>query len=80
MTSNGMSPQQARAVLPNALATEVVLTMNLYQWEHFIDLRYRGVTGAPHPDMKDVALVAYHDILHSYLEKISDIYLEHLND
>jgi flavin-dependent thymidylate synthase len=80
MTSNGMSPQQARAVLPNALATEVVLTMNLYQWEHFIDLRYRGTTGAPHPDMKDVALIAYHDILHSYLEKISDIYLEHLND
>lgn len=80
MTSNGMSPQQARAVLPNALATEVVLTMNLDQWKHFIDLRYRGTTGAPHPDMKDVALIAYHDILHSYLEKISDIYLEHLND
>ena len=78
MTSNGMSPQQARAVLPNALATEVVLTMNLAQWEHFIDLRYKGTTGAPHPDMKDVASIAYHDVLHSYLEKISDIYFEHL--
>lgn len=80
MTSNGMSPQQARAVLPNALATEVVLTMNLAQWKHFIDLRYKGTTGAPHPDMKDVALIAYHDILYSYLEKISDTYFEHLND
>lgn len=74
MTSNGMSPQQSRAVLPNALATEVVLTMNLAQWKHFIDLRYKGTTGAPHPDMQDVASTAYHDILHSYLEKISCIY------
>lgn len=80
MIGENMSPQQARAILPNALATEVVLTMNLAQWKHFIDLRYRGTTGAPHPDMKDVALMAYHSILHSYLENISDIYFEHLND
>lgn len=80
MIGENMSPQQARAILPNALATEVVLTMNLAQWKHFIDLRYKGITGAPHPDMKDVASIAYHDILHSYLEKISDIYFKHLND
>lgn len=80
MIGENMSPQQARAILPNALATEVVLTMNLAQWKHFIDLRYKGTTGAPHPDMKDVALIAYHDTLHSYLEKISDIYFKHLND
>lgn len=80
MTSNGMSPQQARAILPNALATEVVLTMNLAQWKHFVDLRYKGTTGAPHPDMKDVASMAYDNILYSYLENIPDIYFEHLND
>lgn len=59
MISNDMTPQQARAVLPNALATEVVLTMPLEQWEHFFDLRLRGTTGAPHPDMKRVAEIAY---------------------
>lgn len=80
MIGENMSPQQARAIIPNALATEVVLTMNLAQWKHFIDLRYKGTTGAPHPDMKDVASIAYDDILHSYLENISDIYFEHLND
>lgn len=80
MIGETMSPQQARAILPNALATEVVLTMNLAQWKHFIDLRYKGITGAPHPDMKDVASMAYHSILHSYLENISDIYFERLND
>lgn len=51
--------QQARAVLPNALQTEVILTMNLDQWEHFFNIRLFGETGAPHPDMKRVAKIAY---------------------
>lgn len=59
MIDHGCSPQQARAVLPNALKTEVILTMNLEQWKHFFDLRYFGITGAPHPDMKKVAGMAY---------------------
>ncbi len=54
-----MTPQQARAVLPNALKTEVIMTANLRQWEHFFDLRSKGTTGAPHPDMKKVADEAY---------------------
>lgn len=53
------TPQQARAVLPNALQTEVILTMDLDQWEHFFNLRLFGETGAPHPDMKRVAKIAY---------------------
>ena len=53
------TPQQARAVLPNALQTEVILTMDLNQWEHFFNLRLFGETGAPHPDMKRVAKIAY---------------------
>ena len=53
------TPQQARAVLPNALQTEVILTMNLDQWEHLFNLRLFGETGAPHPDMKRVAKLAY---------------------
>lgn len=51
--------QQARAVLPNALQAEVILTMNLDQWEHFFNIRLLGETGAPHPDMKRVAKIAY---------------------
>ena len=80
MIDKNMSPQQARAILPNALATEVVLTMNLAQWKHFIDLRCKGTTGTPHPDMKEVATIAYNNILCTYIENISDIYFEQLND
>lgn len=55
LISYGCSPQQARAVLPNALKTEIVMTTNAGEYEHFFDLRSRGTTGAPHPDMKVVA-------------------------
>ena len=58
----GQTPQQARAVLPNALKTELIMTTNAGEYEHFFDLRSRGTTGAPHPDMKvvaDMALALY---------------------
>lgn len=68
LISGGLKPQQARAVLPNALKTEVVLTMNKQQWKHFFDLRYHGTTGAPHPDMQLICGKLYdefrnHDLL-----------------
>lgn len=55
MIDNGLAPQQARAILPNALKTEVIMTAPIYQWDHFFNLRSKGTTGAPHPDMKEVA-------------------------
>lgn len=35
----GLSPQEARAVLPNSLKTEVVMTANIREWRHFLRLR-----------------------------------------
>lgn len=62
LISYGQTPQQARAVLPNALKTEIIMTANAKEFEHFFNLRSRGTTGAPHPDMKvvaDMALALY---------------------
>lgn len=67
---SGMSAQQARAMLPNALKTEIVVTGNIEEWLHFIDLRSLGVTGPPHPDMKVVADMAK-DIIYAELSKYS---------
>lgn len=53
-----LSPQQARAVLPNCLKTEIVVTGPVFEWKHFFNLRSIGTTGAPHPDMKAVADIA----------------------
>lgn len=51
----GWKPQEARAVLPNALKTELIVTGFVSDWNHFFDLRARGITGAPHPQAKELA-------------------------
>ena len=48
----GWSPQEARAVLPNSLKTEVVMTANLREWRHFLKLR---TDNAAHPQMREMA-------------------------
>ena len=55
LIDGGWRPQQARAVLPNALKTELVMTGFVSDWNHFFDLRARGTTGAPHPQAKELA-------------------------
>lgn len=50
----GASPQEARAVLPNSLKTEIVVTANLREWRNIFKLRAVGVTGKPHPQMVEV--------------------------
>ena len=56
MLGAGATPQEARAVLPNSLKTEVVMTANLREWRHFFSLRACGSTGKPHPQMLEVAV------------------------
>lgn len=51
----GRTPQQARRSLPLNTKSTLVHTAFVKDWEHFLDLRSRGTTGAPHPDMKLVA-------------------------
>lgn len=55
----GATPQEARSVLPNSLKTEIVITMNIREWRHFFRLRAIGTTGAPHPQMQQVAQIAF---------------------
>lgn len=53
MLDSGSTPQEARAVLPNSLKTEVVMTANLREWRHFLKLR---ASKAAHPQMREIAL------------------------
>lgn len=50
----GATPQEARAVLPNSLKTELVMSANLREWRHFFKLRAANVTGKAHPQMLEV--------------------------
>lgn len=56
----GDMPQMARDVLPTSTKTEVVMTANIREWRHFFKLRALGTTGAPHPQMREVALPLLH--------------------
>ena len=62
LLEQGKTPQEARAILPNALKTEICVTGFMDDWDYFLDLRYRGTTGKPHPDMYKVAK-EIHEIL-----------------
>lgn len=50
--NNPWTPQQARAVLPNALKTELVMTGFISDWEHFFKLRDAG---SAHPQARELA-------------------------
>lgn len=57
LIESGWKPQEARAVLPNALKTELVMTgfVDESGWINFFNLRALGTTGAPHPQAKELA-------------------------
>ena len=52
----GWKPEQARSILPNSLKTEIVVTGNLRNWRHIIDLR---TSRAAHPQMREVMNQVY---------------------
>lgn len=51
--NNPWTPQQARAVLPNSLKTEVCMTGFMSDWEHFFELR---TAQNAHPQMRELAI------------------------
>ena len=55
----GCTPQEARAVLPNSLKTEVVMTANIREWRHFLRLR---TSSAAHPQIREVAVPLLHEL------------------
>lgn len=67
LLSLGWTPQEARSVLPNSIKTEIVMTMNLREWRHFLKLR---TSKAAHPQMRQVANM----ILTMFKEKIPVIF------
>lgn len=52
MLEGKATPQEARAVLPNSLKTELVMTANIREWRHFLKLR---TSSASHPQMVEIA-------------------------
>ena len=51
LLEKGWKPEQARSILPNSLKTEIVITANLREWIHIIDLR---AAPTAHPQMREI--------------------------
>ena len=48
------TPEQARSILPHSLKTEIIITYNLREWLHFLDLRCSKFA---HPQIREIALL-----------------------
>ena len=59
----GAKPEEARSVLPNSLKTEIVMTMDLREWRHF--LRLRGGKAA-HPQIREIADMIREEFVNHY--------------
>ena len=64
LLAQGWKPEQARAVLPNSLKTEVVVTANIREWRHILSLRAVGSTGKPHPQMRELMIPLLTELSH----------------
>ena len=65
--NNKKSPQEARAILPNCLKTEIVMSANLREWKHVLTLR---TDKSAHPEMRQIMI----PLLEELKEKIPVIF------
>lgn len=70
INDHGWTPERARDILNNSVATTIMVTMNLREWRHFFKLRAIGTTGKPHPDMLQVTI----PMLAAFKEKIPVVF------
>lgn len=52
INEQGLKPEEARSVLPNDCATEIMVTGFESDWEHFFELR---CASSAHPDIRILA-------------------------
>ncbi len=70
MIDYGMTPQEARSVLPNSLKTEIVMTLNMRSWRNFFKLR---CAKDAHPQMREVANMIFECFKLNYPVFVSDL-------
>lgn len=79
MIGGGHKPQAARAILPNCLKTEIVVSGNYREWRHFLKLRAANSTGPAHPDMNRLVcplLIELHEKLPVIFDDVYEMMLD----
>jgi thymidylate synthase (FAD) len=79
LIEGGHKPQEARAILPNCLKTEIVVSGNYREWRHFLKLRAANSTGPAHPDMNKLVcplLIELHDRIPVIFDDVYEMMLD----
>jgi len=71
----GAKAEEARSVLPNSLKTEVVMTANLREWRHVLDLR---CSARSHPQMRELMLPLLQELSARLPVAFADLAEKHL--
>ena len=69
----GAKPEEARSILPNSLKTEIVVTMDIREWRHFI--RLRGGHAA-HPQIREITKMILEEFSRRYPVIFDDLKIE----
>ena len=73
----GARPEEARSVLPNSLKTEIVMTCNLREWRHVLDLR---CSKGAHPQMREIMLPLLNELYEKAPVLFDDLYEKYEED
>lgn len=63
LIEQGWQAQQAAEILPQATKADIVMTGFVSDWNYVFDLRARGTTGAPHPEVKRLMEPLMHEFI-----------------
>lgn len=73
LRKRGLKPQEARAVLPNSLKTEIYVTANIREWKHIFELR---CAAAAHPQMREILVPLLHVFQHQIRPLFDDFAID----
>ena len=66
LTEMGVPAQKARNVLPHSTKVDIAMTANLEEWKHIFELRACDMTGAAHPQMKEIMVPLLKEVKGAY--------------
>ena len=76
LIEKGATAEEARIVLPLSLKTEIVMTADLREWRHFLNLRAVDATGKAHIQIKELAVPLLMELHDKLPELFEDIFLK----
>ncbi|MFH2126388.1 MAG: FAD-dependent thymidylate synthase, partial [Pseudomonadota bacterium] len=77
LLAGGAKPHEARAVRPNSLKTEIVMTANLREWRHVLGLRS---SKAAHPQIRQIMLPLMGELAERLPEFFADLAEKYAED